>query len=289
MSDAAPIAPVASPVVPPEAPTAPTDTPPKADAKPPEPKPEPRRYKVKIDGQESEVTDEELVRGYQRASAASKRLEEVAKARKELEERTSRLKADPWAFLKEGGLDPDQLAIQRVQALMEQESMTQEQRRIAALEAEKAQAEAKAKRYEEEQAKATQTAEMQRAAAQLNKVIPEAAEKVGLPRTPQAGRMVVEQMLAMARAGVDPDPVDAAEAVKERLDGFVRETMGAMDDAKLVALLGPEMVRRLATYAAGQARSTLPGAQVRPLNQPPKPKAPPRPMTVDEWREKYGG
>lgn len=48
---------------------------------------------VKIDGEEREIDDEELVRGYQKNQTASKRLEEAALAQKEAERRQAELDA----------------------------------------------------------------------------------------------------------------------------------------------------------------------------------------------------
>lgn len=76
------------------------------------------KYRVKIDGEEQEVPLSEILRGYQKDSAASRRLEEASRRQKELDEREDRLRehearlsntpetqatqqmaADPGAFL----------------------------------------------------------------------------------------------------------------------------------------------------------------------------------------------
>lgn len=50
------------------------------------------KYHVKIDGEEKEIPLTELLRGYQKDSAASRRLEEAARRQKELDEREAALK-----------------------------------------------------------------------------------------------------------------------------------------------------------------------------------------------------
>lgn len=301
MSDAAPVVPDAPAAAPdaPDAPTTQTDTPPKAETAPPAP---PRTIKAKVYGKEAElpadtveslakqlgVTPDQFLRHVQTAAASQKAFEDAAKARKEAEAMRTRLKADPWAVLREDGLDPDAIAIQRVQSLMEQEQMTAEQRRIAALEAEKRAAEERAKTLEENQKQQAQQAAMQQAAAELNRVIPEAAERAGLPRSPVVGRMMVEHMLSVARAGGQPDPDAAAEYAAETLRSWQTGAVGSMDDARLAAYLGPDVVKRVAAYAAAQARSTLPGAVQTPPTGAPRPKAAPKTLTPDEWRQLYG-
>lgn len=301
MSDAAPVVPVDAPADAPAVEAPPVEATP-AEVKPPDPPPAPRTIKAKVYGREADlpaetveslakalgVTPDQFLRHVQTAAASQRAFEDAAKSRKETDAIRARMKSNPWDVLREDGMDPDALAIQRVQALMEQESMTQEQRRIAALEAEKAQAEARAKALEDQQRQASQQVEMQQAAAQLNKVIPEAAERAGLPRSPVVGRMMVEHMLSQARAGITPDPDAAAEYAAETVRAWQSAAFTGADDAKIVSLLGPEVAKRVAAYMAGQARSVLPGSIQPTQNGAPKPKAAPRTMTVEEWRAQYG-
>ncbi len=52
--------------------------------------PEPRRFKVKVDGQELEVSEEDLVRDYQLKATSNKRFEETAKSKREAARATAR-------------------------------------------------------------------------------------------------------------------------------------------------------------------------------------------------------
>lgn len=62
--------------------------------KPAEDQLERQTRRVKIDGEELEVDDEELIRGYQKNQTASKRLEEVARRQKELDDREAAIRAE---------------------------------------------------------------------------------------------------------------------------------------------------------------------------------------------------
>lgn len=62
------------------------------EGKPAEPRAAKRR--VKVDGQDLDVSDEELVREYQKGRTADRRLEQAALARKELEAESARLAAE---------------------------------------------------------------------------------------------------------------------------------------------------------------------------------------------------
>jgi hypothetical protein len=64
-----------------------------------------RLYKVKIDGVESEVDEQELLKGYAHNKAASKRMEEASLTRKEAEQVLKIFKDDPKQAFKLLGKD----------------------------------------------------------------------------------------------------------------------------------------------------------------------------------------
>jgi hypothetical protein len=227
MADTAAVAPV-------EAPAEVAEVAPAAEAAPnireeikaaaPAPKPEPRRFKVKIDGAEMEVDEDEVVRGYQRGAAARKRFEEANKRAEEVEARLKAIKDNPWALVEQAGLNPDELAQQRILALMEREKQQAERAtlpepvRRALQEAEQTKAElARMKAAQEQANKGKLDTEAQGHFQRLNTALPAAMEKAGLPKTPEAARMVVEMMQTQIRAKMAADPAEAARMVADHL------------------------------------------------------------------------
>ena len=90
----------------------------------------PKKYKVKIDGEELEVDEEELLRGYQTKKAADKRFQEGAMARKQAEEFVRLLKEDPFKVLSNPqiGHDVRQLAEEFLASQLEEEMLSDEER-----------------------------------------------------------------------------------------------------------------------------------------------------------------
>lgn len=83
----------------------------------PEPEPsQPAPIKVKVDGSELEVTQEELVRTYQKNAAADRRLEEAARILKHAEELTQQRAAEP-AAAPNTGITPEDLKSQAADVL----------------------------------------------------------------------------------------------------------------------------------------------------------------------------
>src|ERR1051326_8976996 len=70
---------------------------------------EPRKFKLKVDGQEWEADENELTKYAQIGRAKEKRFEDAAKLRKEAEERMDRLKKDWVSVLKEQGISREDI------------------------------------------------------------------------------------------------------------------------------------------------------------------------------------
>ncbi len=100
------------------------------------------KYKVKVDGEELEVDENELKRSYAHAKAAAKRMEEAAEMRKQyqreiqiakgFEQWIDNVKNNPEAvfgLLEQLGVDPDELAMRRAAERLKYEYMDENQRR----------------------------------------------------------------------------------------------------------------------------------------------------------------
>lgn len=297
MSDAAPATPAA--------PTTTTDTPePKTAAdtsavakdttpepKPAEKPPEPRRLKLKVDGQEVELDEGEVIRRAQKASAVERRMEELAKARKELEEREAKLKppaADPRVkelTLKNGWTEDEASAFLKVQDLYAREQQTPEQRALADERKRREELEGKLQAEEKAKKDAALKAEIEAERAKFERAIPEAAEKAGLPKTPHAGRLMVDQLMRQQRSGLPLDFEDAAIAAREALTVETKAILGGMSEAQLEKYLG-EHAERLRKYWVAKVKGDpVPEPKPEPKNGEVRPKTY---LSPDEWRKSMG-
>lgn len=214
--------------------------------KPPEIKPppaEPKKYKVKVDGEEIEVTEDVLVRDYQIRKASDKRFQEAAELDKRNQTLLKKIK-DPQGlveFLTAFGLDPDRLAEERIAARLEYEMMTPEQKQIFELrqknsmyEAQQKQAQAARQREEEEKLNS-------RHADNLQKSIIASLDETGdLPKTPETIRLIVKHMRTLTENGVMVEPRDVLDLVREELSGLNRNIVSKMTPEQLLKYLGKE-------------------------------------------------
>jgi len=71
-----------------------------------------RKYKVKIDNEESEVDEAELIKGYQLSKASHQRMQQAAELQKELESFVHEIKANPLMLLDKLGVSVQDLVKQ---------------------------------------------------------------------------------------------------------------------------------------------------------------------------------
>jgi len=309
---AAPVA--ASAAAPPSAPATPAEPRAAADvtaapvtpAEPAAPA-KPKTYKRKINGQDVEIPAEhiealapllgmkpdELLSGVSLQRAAYEKFEQAAKLRKEAEEARRALADKPkdprvvQLAQQHGMSEEDAAAFLRVQDLYQREQMTPEARALSDERKRREELEAKVKADEAARGQTAAQAAQRVESERLNREIPDAAKKVGLPQTPRVGRIMVEKMLAMARAGVPPHPVEAAHATLADVRNETRGLLGDLGGPELEAFLGAEVVRKLTEHLTAKVR----GAPAPAPAAAPKPAAAAKGAyaSIDEWRERYGG
>ncbi len=220
--------------------------------------------------------------------AAHQRFEEAAKMRRENETRDSdyaKLEARAkkgdkgaiWELAQKLGLDPDELAENRLASALERSRMTPEQ-----LEMEEIRAENKRLKEANEQTEAQQKQDYQEQLTgqwvqQFDRLIGPAMSSVKLPKTPHSvARMaaVIEQFIAKGQ------PIDAewaAQVVQQEQRATIRESLDAAeDDATLLDLLGERTVARINKLQLARATGgVIPPQKNDKPRQAPKPKQPP--------------
>lgn len=207
----------------------------KAEEKPPEK----RRYKVKVQGAEAEVDEDELVRGYQRARDVTVKAQQLAQERKAIEDFKATAQKDPVAALRLVGMNEEQIrdAIgkkayeyfteeidpQTGQPLSPEQRHARElERKVKAFEEEKSRKEAEAKAAEEEQ-------EAEQARQRWVKTIVGKVEGKGLPKAilPRVAQRMAD--LVAHDRGIDPEDV-IDDAIDLALEDAEQEHAAVFDE-----------------------------------------------------------
>ena len=178
---------------------------------------------VKIDGEESEVTVEELKRVYQMEQSATKRFQEASEMRKAIDEFNMRLEKDPLGALKAKGIDVDELAQNYIAEKAEYELMTDEQKRIYDLEQKISSAEKEKQLEEQKASQAAFEAEVKELQAHYEKAIPEALEASGFVVNPFTISRVKHYMIEFDAQGFkDVEPEHVMKLVGDELSSIAK-------------------------------------------------------------------
>ena len=223
-----------------------------------------RLHKLKVDGQEIEVDDDELKRGYQLSKTGYKRLEEAAALRKQLEGFIGAFQKDPVATLRQlasqGGKQGTAFReavekflyeeMQREQWSPEKRALWEAEQKLAATQREK---EALAEQRKRETFEAQQKHWAAKYEADITAAI--SAPDVGLPKTPAVVRRMAELMAKSLKLGLDTDPKDIAKLVRQELLEAQKEVLGGLDGEALMKLLGPDLAKRIRAYEVAQLKT----------------------------------
>ncbi len=246
-----------------------------------------RKYKLKVDGEEVEVDEEELKRGYTHQRAANKKMQEGLRAKKQAEEfvRMMKDKGQLFEAIKKLGHDPRKLAEEYLITQLEDEMMDPKDKELKTYKTQLEQFQAKEKAAKEAQEKEAHEKLKAKYAEDYNKEFIEALKSTNLPPTKV---MVAEMAKYIARAAAIQMPMTALEAAKlvqEDLDLFDKHRLQNADAEYLVKMLGEEGLNKVRTYDVSRLKD--PAANLKtPQDQGEvtKRREHSKRMSPDEWR-----
>lgn len=248
------------------------------------------KYKVKVDGEELEVDENELKRSYAHAKAAAKRMEEAAEMRKQyqreiqiakgFEQWIDNVKNNPealFALAEQLGLDVDDIAMRRAAERLKYEYMDENQRRAYDNERELQ----RYKQMEQRQAELQrQQAEQQYLAKARESVESEFVDfftEQGIKPTPTTLARIAELKLGAAAAGRSLSMADAWKRVQAEQQRARLEMLANLSDEDIKALPKESLQKLRQTdmrqFNAGR-RPTVQSAS-QPANK--------KPMSTDEF------
>lgn len=245
------------------------------------------KEKILEDGQEREVTWDELKKGYQARQVSAKRFEEAARVMKNAQRFIQLLKQDPAQVLPHLGIDPKAWAKQYILKEIELAQMSPEEKKYHdAMEKMKALEDEKKQR--EEADTAAKEAELRKHFdTEYTKDIIAGLESVGLPRTPATVKRIAYYLHEGLKRGLRLKAAQVAPLVRDDYKREMQELFGALPEKELLNVVGEDFagkVRKvdLARLDPGAGGNPNPGGPPAPANDgQPKPK-----MTMEEWRER---
>ena len=253
-----------------------------------------RRLKLKLDGADIDLSEDEVIQLAQQSGAAQKRFMEASAVRKQNEELVAFLKANPIEAMRRLGLDPRKISEEHLVAELKKEAESPEAKqireaneKIRGYEAkEKAQQEARAK-WEAEQKDIKEKADAEQKKNDIIKrydeVFTAALAESGCQKNAYTVRRMAELQRINLKNKLDLSPASLAKMVKEDVEGEVKHHVGDRTGEQLMEFLGPELIKRITRAQIAKlkgnpvvAGGTPPPSNVAEADDPNKPKT---------WRE----
>ncbi len=206
-----------------------------------------RKHKLKVDGQEVEVDDEELKRGYTHQRAANKILQEGKAARKQAEEYISMMK-DPHKFYeaaKKLGHDPRKLAEEYLASQLEDELMDPRDKELRDTKQRLKQLEDIDKEQKKQAEEKVHNELKAKYAEEYSNQFVKALETSGLPPTKTMVADIAKYIQRSAQLGFKMTADEAAKLVKEDVQAKLQRVIGESDGETLIKLLGDDVANKV--------------------------------------------
>jgi hypothetical protein len=224
-----------------------------------------KEYELKINGKTKKVSvdlgNDDFIRNQlQLAEVSRMKMQESADLKKLYEKEVGRLKQDPWAVLKELGLDPDELAELRIQSRIEEMKKSPEQLEKENIQRELQEARAEATRLKEERESEQFDKMKEQASIQIESEIESAldAHKT-LPKSRHIVKRIADSMLwALNNGFEDVSAEDVLPLVEKEWKEEMSRLMDDSPEEMLEQLIGQRNIERMRTKRLGSMNTAPP-------------------------------
>lgn len=216
-----------------------------------------RKYKVKVSGEELEVDEEELKRGYAHKRAAARELQEGKKLQKQAEQLVEMLKDKKslWQIAEKLGHDPRALAEELLAERLKDEMMDPRDRELR-------DTKEKLTKYEREQQEIREAKEREmheglkaKYAKEYETQFIQALDSTGLPGNKQTVAAMAKYIHEAATQGYKISAEEAAKLVREDIETAQKRLLADLDGEKLVKLLGDDLANKVRKWDTSRLKN----------------------------------
>jgi hypothetical protein len=226
-----------------------------------EPSALPPKIKVKVDGHDLEVSQEELVRDYQMRQASQKRFQEAAQLKQEAQEQMEALKfakENPIEFFRATGVNAKEFAEKVLLQELEESMLSPEEKELRELRNYKSKLEQEQKQRLTLQQEQQRLAREQQTAQELENEILEVLTASNLKPNPRNIAKVAEYLLAsLDENGNRMHAKDAFQRVQMNSRKEVAEHIADLTPEEIEQQF-PEFYKKLLAHSANKGKVSLP-------------------------------
>lgn len=215
-----------------------------------------KKWKLKSQGKEREVTDEaELVRLANMGLGAHEKFEQAAKTRKQAEAVLELLQKDPAKALKSLGYDVGKLAEEYIVEEANKKMMTPEQREKHEIQQEiqrlKAEKDQMVKAQQEEQLQKLTT----KYESDIQDEIISAIDKYKLPKNPKTVARLADYMASALQNGYEASALDVALRVRQDLEEEHKSLYSQYSVEDLLKVIGEDKLKQIRQYEVNKVKA----------------------------------
>lgn len=204
-----------------------------------------RMFKVKVDGAEREVSEEELLRGYSHGTAAQERMRQANETRQMAEEVLKVFKENPREAFKRLGVDAKAFAEAVLTEHMEDSMLSDDQKEMRRLKNWEKEMRAKEDATKAEQQAAAEAKFREEVSQQLQDSIVATLNTSGLPRNEYTvGRMAYYMDAAISAGFTNITPADIIGHVKQEYQSDVKNLLSSVPESELLTFLGDDFTKK---------------------------------------------
>jgi hypothetical protein len=245
------------------------------EAAPEEKTEEPLKWTVKVNGNEFEVDEKELIRGYQMGQAAQQKFQEAATMRGQAEKLIELLKTDPLAILTNPalGINFRELAENYLveQLKMEQADPVTRAQMMADAKLKELQLREKQLNEAQEQRLIAQQTEVAR--QQIDAQFTQALGKASIPKTPMVVKRMAEIASELIDQGYDASADELVDLVRQEIIQNTKALAAGMNPQELAETLGQDKMKEARQAAVAKSKTVKPSVkQFKPPPAGPKKK-----------------
>jgi hypothetical protein len=213
--------------------------------------PQKKKFKYKADGAEfeEELGDDEITNRLSLAKAAQKRMAESATSKRQIAEFVKQLKEDPMSVLSDerimGSKKFREIAEQFLLKQIEEESLSPQEREYKEKERKLSEYERKDKERQEQEQQAKAKQLESHYTQTFEKTIISALESSSLPKNVFTVKRMAELMQKNLQHGLDLEPQQLAQLVKEDYLAEQRAVIGSASAEQLIAMFGDEVANKI--------------------------------------------
>lgn len=211
-------------------------------------------YKVVVDGVESEVSIDDLLKGYGSNKAAQDRFSEAARTKQEAQQVLQMLKENPREVMKQLGMNPREVAEAMLTFELDELTMDPKDRELRDLkkhfQSQKEQEDAAKKEQEETETNRQVYETLQNITSEMVEVL----QEHGFEPSPYSAERFRYYMQSALNAGHIVTPKQCAKYVIADIQSEIRAMTNGKDVVKLKEIFGDELVRKIARSSIDQDR-----------------------------------